>query len=167
MHNCSRHSGEIEAKHAVTVTEMAEMVGLSRSRFHQLLGKVFPLPLYDLRSRRPFFTEDQQQVILDLRASNCGIDGKPVLFYASRSKRAAAKAKVRRKLENATVGSVLPTQLTKAVRSLGLKTVRPAEVEDTLRRLYPNGTDGIATIELVRSVFLKLKRRATTDPVGG
>jgi hypothetical protein len=90
-----------------------------------------------------------------------------VLFYATRSKRAASKANLRHKPENATVGSVLATQLTKGVRDLGLNTVSPTQVEDTFRRLYPNGTDGIATAELVRSVFLELKRRATTDPVGG
>jgi hypothetical protein len=167
MANWSRHSREIEAKQALTITEMAGLVGLSRSRFHQLMGTVFPLPVYDPRTRRPFFTQEQQRAILDLKANNCGIDGKPVLFYTRRSKRAASKAKLRHKLENATVGSVLATQLTKGVQSLGLKTVSPAEVEDTLRRLYPNGTDGIATIELVRSVFLEQKRRATTDPVGG
>ncbi len=31
-------------KHAVTIAEMARMVGLSRSRFYQLIGKAMPEP---------------------------------------------------------------------------------------------------------------------------
>jgi hypothetical protein len=159
MRNCSQHSGEFPTKNAVTVTEMATMVGLSRSRFHQLLGTVFPLPIYDLRTRRPFFTEAQQRMILDLRASNCGVDGKPVLFYASRSKRAASKAKLRQKPDN-TKSSHSLAQVVKGVKSLGIKSVSPAEVKEILGQLFPAGTGGVAILEQVKSVFLELGDRA-------
>ena len=38
-------------KSAVSVAEMARMVGLSRSRFYQLVGTAFPHPLYDVATR--------------------------------------------------------------------------------------------------------------------
>ena len=37
----------VEVKSAVTVSEMARMVGLSRARFYQLIGTAFPYPLYN------------------------------------------------------------------------------------------------------------------------
>ena len=42
-------------KEAVTVAEMARMVGLSRARFYQLVGSAFPFPVYDLATRRPYY----------------------------------------------------------------------------------------------------------------
>ena len=72
-------------KAAVTVAEMARMVGLSRARFYQLLGTTFPWPVYDVSTRRPIYVEEQQSICLEVRRRNCGIDGKPVLFYARRN----------------------------------------------------------------------------------
>ena len=45
-------------------------------------GGVFPPPLYNIETKRPFFTEDMQEVCLEVRRRNCGINGKPVMFYA-------------------------------------------------------------------------------------
>jgi ACT domain-containing protein len=42
-------SVRIESKSAVSVCEMARLVGLSRSRFYELVeAGVFPSPIYDL-----------------------------------------------------------------------------------------------------------------------
>src|SRR5581483_7338743 len=71
-------------KAAVTVAEMARMVGLSRSRFYQLIGKAMPHPSRD-EAGRPYYDEEQQRTILEVRHRNCGIDGKPILFYAARN----------------------------------------------------------------------------------
>ena len=56
-----------QTKSVVSVAEMARMVGLSRQRFYQLLGGTFPYPLYDIATRRPFYTEEMQQVCLEVR----------------------------------------------------------------------------------------------------
>src|SRR5207344_1180857 len=74
----------IESKAAVTVAEMSRMVGLSRARFYQLIGSAFPHPVYDVATKRPFYSEEAQKVCLEVRRRNCGIDGKPILFYAKR-----------------------------------------------------------------------------------
>lgn len=74
----------VQTKAIVSVAEMARMVGFSRARFYQLIqAGTFPSPVYDIHTRRPTYTEDQQLVCLDVRRRNCGIDGRPVLFYAS------------------------------------------------------------------------------------
>src|SRR5262245_11463174 len=72
-----------ETKAIVTVTEMPRMVGLSRARFYQLVrAGTFPAPVY--QAGRPVYPEELQGICLEVRRRNCGIDGKPVLFYSRR-----------------------------------------------------------------------------------
>src|SRR5262245_65689935 len=79
-------------KAAVSVSEMARMVGLSRARFYQLVeAGVFPAPVYDVSTRRPMYVEELQTACLEVRRRNCGVNGKPVLFY-SRGRRPATPA---------------------------------------------------------------------------
>lgn len=52
----------VQTKAVVTVAEMARMCGLSRARFYQLQNAgVFPTPLYDVSTRRPFYVEEAQK----------------------------------------------------------------------------------------------------------
>jgi hypothetical protein len=58
-------------KVAVSISEMARMVGLSRQRFHQLKGTTFPEPMRDPETNRPFYDEELQQLCLEVRRRNC------------------------------------------------------------------------------------------------
>jgi len=92
----------VRTKAIVSVAEMARMVGLSRARFYQLIrAGTFPQPLYDLRTRRPNYPEELQRVVIEARRRNCGVDGRPVLFYA-RGPRPAAPAKLPRTTKRPT-----------------------------------------------------------------
>ncbi len=53
-------SEQKQTKAAVTVAEMARMVGLSRSRFYQLIGTAFPQPERQPGTGRPVYTEELQ-----------------------------------------------------------------------------------------------------------
>src|SRR5689334_21388511 len=76
---------QLHPKAVATVRDVARMVGLSPARFYQLQKSgVFPMPVYDVNTRRPVYTEEQQRQCLDVRRRNCGVNGKPVLFYARR-----------------------------------------------------------------------------------
>src|SRR3954463_619830 len=88
-----------ETKAVVSVAEMARMVGLSRSRFYQLIGTAFPQPERPPQTGKPMYTEEQQRVCLDVRRRNRGMDGKPVLFYARRLGTARPKKAPEPKLE--------------------------------------------------------------------
>jgi hypothetical protein len=67
-------------KEALSVAEMARAVGLCRARFYELLGTAFPFPVYDVATKRPFYTPELQEICMDVRRRNRGIDGKPILF---------------------------------------------------------------------------------------
>ena len=150
----------VETKVAVTVAEMARMVGLSRARFYQLLGTAFPLPVYDVTTRRPLFVEEMQRVCLEVRRRNCGIDGKPILFYCRRVPISTTK----RPTKIAGTKSNVSSELFSGLRSLGLTTTS-AQVEAAMTKLYPNGTVGVDQAELVRSIFIHLKRQNSHDNV--
>jgi hypothetical protein len=149
-----------ETKSVVSVAEMARMVGLSRQRFYQLMGTTFPFPLYNLATRRPFYPEDLQQVCLEVRRRNCGIDGKSVLFYSGyRPREVKPKTKTKRTQHRHYA------RLIDGLAALGLK-VKSDQVAAVVKQLFPGGIDGKDEGELLREVFLHLKRQDSGDKLG-
>lgn len=146
-----------ETKAVVTVSEMARMCGLSRARFYQLQkAGVFPVPMY--QAGRPVYTQDQQQVCLEVRRRNRGVNGEPVLFYARRRPITAPAKKSPRTSatapKNKDVSAILD-----GLNDLGLTTATVAQVQEVAKELFPKGTDGLDQAEVLRAVFLHLKRR--------
>jgi hypothetical protein len=151
-----------ETKAVVSVAHMARMVGLSRQRFYQLMGTTFPYPLYHVATRRPFYPADLQQVCLDVRRRNCGIDGKPVLFYATGHRPTVQKPMGRRKpsaKNNKYAG------LIEGLTALGLF-VSQNQVVEAVDRVFPNGVESTDQGEVLKTVFLHLKRQDSGDSVG-
>lgn len=148
----------------VSVAEMARLVGLSRARFYQLMGSAFPTPVYDLRTKRPFFTEAMQEVCLEVRRRNCGIDGKAVLFYARRFGTPSPKATATRKVTPTKTNGQW-NDLIEGVRCLGLTTVTTAQVESAFKKCFPNGRTGKDDGAVLRAVFLQIKRQNSPDNV--
>lgn len=153
-----------KTKAAVTVAEMARMVGLSRSRFYQLIGTAFPEPERHPETGRPLYTEELQRVCLEVRKRNCGIDGKPILFYARRLGSAPSQPKPPKPKLEAKRGDAMA--LVDGLNALGLTAATAAQVQRVTEELYPQGMIGIDQREVLRAVFLHLKRKNTGDNVG-
>ena len=129
---------QIMNKTVVSVAEMSRMTGLGRARFYQLMNEgVFPSPLYDVATRRPFFNEEMQAICMEVRRRNCGVNGKPILF----------------------------ADLLAGLRSLGLE-ITAAQVEPVVKELFPTGIQNLDSGEVIRGVFLRLKRHNTTGSDG-
>jgi hypothetical protein len=157
MSENSRNGGDFGNRVIVNVTEMARMVQLSRARFHELVNEsVFPPPVYDIKTRRPFYTEELQAICLRVRRSNCGADGKAVAFNAQRRKPTRSKAQSRQKSNGKREFLI---KIVNGLKSLGLKMANVHDVETVIREAYPDGTAGIDPSALVTSIFLELKRR--------
>jgi hypothetical protein len=150
-------------KAVVSMSGMASMVGLSRARFYQLVGTTFPWPIYDVATRRPFYPEELQEVCLEVRRRNCGIDGKPVLFY---SRRPATTVHVRQPNKAKPLKDDRHADLIDGLNALGLVNVTVAQVAEAVKQLYPQGMPGSVDGEVLRAVFLHLKRRDSGDNVG-
>jgi hypothetical protein len=153
----------IETKAVVSVAEMARMVGLSRARFYQLIGTAFPHPVYNVSTRRPFFDEEAQTTCLEVRRRNCGIDGRPIMFYARRLPTAPLNSKPRQTATRPKPES--HHDLILALRSLGLAAVTSSQVALAIKEAFPSGTGGVDQSEIVRAVFIKIKRQITNDNV--
>ena len=159
-------SDQIQTKVAVTVAEMARMVGLSRARFYQLVeAGVFPAPERHPETKRPFYGEELQRTCLEVRRRNCGLNGKPVLFYARRAT-ATATTGTRKPRAAAPRQPEPHAALLDAVKGLGLTAVTPIQVAAAVAELYPKGTEGVDQGEVIRSVFLWIKRQDSGDKVG-
>jgi hypothetical protein len=154
-------------KAVVTVAEMARMAGLSRARFYQLVGEgVFPMPCYSVESRRPQYVEEQQAQVLEARRRNLGINGRPVLFYARRS---AVSPKPTRRPQAAPdqrqSGSTYQP-IIDAVKGLGMASATTRDVRAAVAELYPAGVNEVVDGEVIRAVFLHLRRQNSSDNVG-
>jgi hypothetical protein len=145
-------------KAAVSIAEMARMSGLSRSRFYQLIGTAFPEPTRD-EAGRPYYAEEQQRVCMEVRRRNYGIDGKPVLFYAPRS-----STPPRRAPRTATVKP--HAEIIEGVKALGLSSVTDAQVDAAIAESFPNGVAGVDPGELIRAVFLSIRRKNSSGNDG-
>jgi len=143
---------QMQSKSVVSVAEMARMCSLSRARFYQLVNEgIFPHPVYDVFTRRPFFTEEMQAVCLEVRRKNCGVNGRPILFCSARSQ--APKIAGKPKLEKGR-----HVELLAGLKALGLEATA-LEVENIVSKLFPNGVELLDQGQVIRQVFLELKRQ--------
>jgi predicted DNA-binding transcriptional regulator AlpA len=143
------------SKAAVSVSEMARMCELSRSRFYALIQSgIFPVPVQITSSKRPFYDLGAQSKCLEIRATGVGFNGEPVLF----NKKPTTSRPTRPK--SALVeASNEHTPIIEALKSLGL-TATAQEIASAVCATFPTGTEGVEIGEVIRSVFLHLKNRS-------
>lgn len=139
-------------KPIVSITEIAKMLQLSRARFYQLLEQgFFPKPLYDERSKRPYYDLELQKKCLECRQSGIGIDGHSfMLFYSPRKKETVSNPRKKKTVDPIT------KELGEILESMGLETAF-AEVQKALDKIYPHGTEGIEQGVVVRELFRYFK----------
>lgn len=144
-----------EVRAVVTVSAMANLVGLSRARFHQLTqAGVFPPPSYLVSSRRPVYVREQQDRCVGVKRSGIGADGRPVLFYTRRPKSPRPSTASKRP------ASPAHADILAGVKGLGLSSATTAQVDEAVRAVFPEGTAGVDQGEVVRQVFLYLIRQS-------
>lgn len=142
------------AKSVVTVSEMADLCQLSRSRFYDLMeAGVFPKPVLHPSSKRPMYDRDMQEKCLEIRETGIGANGQPVLF--NRKPKKGAPPPPRRKAGEKKADHA---DLLDALKGLGLTTTAQV-VNEAVAALYPNGPVGIDQGDVVRKVFLHLQAK--------
>lgn len=147
----------VSTKAVVTVSEMARMVGLSRARFYELIESgVFPTPVYCVSTRRPMYVEELQTICLNVRRRNCGVNGKPVLFYARGHRTTTPTAKQAKPPVAKPKPLAAHADLIDGLAALGL-VATPAQVGEAVAALYPAGVNGTDRGQMLRAVFLRLK----------
>ena len=85
------------AKSVVTVSEMADLCQLSRSRFYDLIeAGVFPKPVHHPSSKRPMYDREMQEKCLEIRETGIGANGQPVLVQPQAEEKAPRRRNERR-----------------------------------------------------------------------
>ena len=146
----------------VSMTQMARLLNLSRSRFYQLItaGILLP-PIYSLNSRRPHYTEEMAKRNLEVRRANVGINNQIIIFYAGRNKTTNTKPPKTTVKEKSSKKSPpgRHDDLIDALEGLGIENISASQVDTALSKCFPDGTDNIDKDEILRTIFRHIKRR--------
>jgi len=134
-----------------------EILGLSRARVYELIERgALPMPIYDLRTRRPIFNEDQQRQALTVRQTGVGIDGCPVIFYRRRPTVSVSASPSTRQRRSS---SGRYADLVANLRGLGVSEATEQTVSNAIAECFPQGTNGQAESDVLRVLFRHLRRR--------
>ena len=154
--------GEIR-KSVISVTEMANLVGLSRQRFNQLVkAGIFPSPDHDPTTNRPFYDATKQQDCLMVRQTNTGINGKPILFYARRSDKGIKKGSSRKPKPKASSQHEL---MIEHLDQLGVH-VTYQQIDAAMPIVFPNGIENLDFDSQFKGLFLHFRRKKSSDSGG-
>ncbi len=151
----------------VSFSALAEdILGLSRARLYELVERgAMPQPCYDLRTRRPVFTREQQEQALAVMRFGVGIDGQPIIFYrrnrhAPEAASIDTPARARRRTSASRVSS-RHADLANSLHSLGVSQADERTVASAVAECFPNGLEGQQDSDVLRVLFRHLRRRET------
>ena len=137
-------------KPIVSISEICQMIQLSRSRYYQLVNSgFFPKPLHDPRSKRPYYDLKLQKTIVECRQTGIGVDGSYMLFYSSRKSETVAHLKKK--------VSPVVKELTETLEGMGLD-VTVEQVQQGLIELYPDGIENLEQGLIIRELFRHFKQ---------
>ena len=141
---------------AISVSEMARRLTLSRGRFYELICEgVFPSPCFCIHTRRALYPAELIQQCLQVRQTNIGANGRYVLFYQSRASVPAplVSARPRRTRERGRPADPAVTAIREGLAALGMAAVGDDQIRAAVRSAFPAGTNGIDAGSVLAGVF--------------
>ena len=132
---------ENKLKAICSVTELAGILGFSRTRFYQLqkMG-VFPMPAFCIRTKRPFYPLDLQEKCIEIRKTGIAHNGQPILFYGERKNRNKASWELSESEKDSNKNQQKYKEFTNTLRRMGLN-VSCTSVENAINTLFPEGLE--------------------------
>jgi len=144
-------------KAAVSVSQMAKMLSLSRSRLYELIEQnIFYPPVYSVADRRPFFPRDLQEANLRIRVDQIGANGQFVIFYERQPRQQTQSTTV--STSTSRRQSNVTSSLMQSLRSLGMTDTTRPQIEQALTECFPSGTAGMDDSTVLRTVYRHLRR---------
>lgn len=145
---------------AISVSEMARSLHMSRARFYELVNAgVMPPPCYLVRTRKPFYTAQLQEMCLKVRKRGEGINGEPVVFYAIRGTLTKRPSRPKSRSKPKAEQNPMLETLLNGLRQLGVNEPDGNAVREILSEIYPRGITSECQGEVLTTVFRRLKRR--------
>lgn len=136
-----------------SISEMADALDLSRARFYQLLRTgIFPQPIYDIRTKRPYYNLELQEKCQEVKQTGVGCNGQYILFYSPRKKNNNGTRKT-------TPKKISKYQdITETLITMGLD-VSSKDVETAVNSLYPQGIGDSDQGVVIREIFRFFKQK--------
>ena len=150
----------------ISINQFCSLMGISRSRYYQILseGLIHP-PVYS-DSNRPYFTRELALKNLAVKKNNIGVNGKICIFYnCNRASFSSAKNNTAKKEKKTT--TTKHTNLIDGLSSLGIHDITSSQIDNVLKKCFPNGTNNVEEGEILRSVFCQIKAQNSEDNVNG
>lgn len=151
-------NGKHRIKPIMSVGEMAQSLGHSRARFWQLQKQnIYPLAIYDVRTKRPFFDARLQRICYEVRETGIGCNGQFILFY---SPRRTFTTKTQRSCVEKTRKKEIPAEhqeLVDTLTQMGME-VSGEQVSEVVQKIYPDGLDNRDMGVVVREVFCHFRK---------
>jgi hypothetical protein len=153
----SRTSTETVVRAAVSATQMAKMLGLSRASFYAHVKRgTFFAPEYQAGSPRPIYTAELQLKNLDIKATQLGANGLYVIFNDRKPRNESSRAETTTGRRN-TNGNIF-TDLRQRLEGLGLSGLTDSQVEVAHASCFPHGTAGVSENDVLRVIYRHLRR---------
>ena len=151
---------DVSTRAAATVTEVAALCQLSRSRFYELVrAGVFPQPVQNGSAKRPIYVREH-----DRKVSGNQANGRRTQRQDHRIQPQADQPRHPQSGHSGTgrdrhAEGIDLRPLVTGLKSLGMIDVTDAQVEKIVADLFPDGMDGQDLGEVIRAVFLELKKK--------
>ena len=154
----------------VSIQNSCTLMGVSRSRYYQLLNDKFILPpIYSIESKRPFYTREMAEKNIAVIRNNIGINGKVCLFYnTNRRTGIASKSTRQKKVKKKTRSETNSySDLIEGLEYLGLTDIKPAQIDTVLKKTYPNGIQNEDDGEVLKALYRAISEQNSKDNVHG
>lgn len=154
----------------VSIPAMCSLMGISRSRYYQLLTGSFILPpVYSLENKRAYFTREMAERNIAVVRNNCGLNGKICLFYNTSRRAGSSPVKPVKNREQKPKPSPdnknSYQDMIEGLTQLGLQDVKPSQVESVIRKLYPEGVENQDEGEVLKAVYRAIVKQNSQDNV--
>ena len=106
------------------------------------------MPIYDIRTKRPFYDVHLQQICHEVRATGIGFNGRYILFYSPRKNSSDKPVKKSNSKHR---------ELVMTLNNMDLS-VNHGEVAQAVKELYPQGYDEKDTGTVIRELFRFFKQ---------
>ena len=154
-----------EIPQIVSINQLCSLMDISRSRYYQILSEGLIYPPIHTDPKRPYFTKELALKNLEVKKNNLGVNGKICLFYNCKGPSFPATKNKPTKKENKNTTTDKYIDLIEGLSSLGLDNIKPSQVEEAVKKCFPNGVDQVDEGEVLKQVYCAIKAQNSSDNV--
>ena len=120
----------------VSIYQLCSLMGISRSRYYQILSEGLIHPPVHTDSKRPYFTRELALRNLEVKKNNIGVNGKICIFYNSKGTSISSVKKISPKKVSKKKPTEKYTDIIEGLNCLGIENTKPSQIEVALKKCF-------------------------------